>query len=118
MTSPWRKGSTWLRWCHGPDGLGGNGAGDGLLHNHHGRVAILPILSPRRPGNGEPTIRVFGGATADAVVDVNGVPVEVNELGIFSTTVTLEDGPNFIEVIATDIRGNVRFQTVAVFYLP
>ena len=66
----------------------------------------------------EPTIRVFGGTTADAVVGVNGTPVEVNSLGIFSTTVTLEDWPNFIEVIATDIRGNVRFQTVAVFYLP
>ena len=66
----------------------------------------------------EPTIPVIGGTRADAVVGVNGTPVEVNVLGIFSTTVTLEDGPNFIEVVATDIQGNVRFQTVAVFYLP
>ena len=66
----------------------------------------------------EPTIPLIGGARADAVVGVNGTPVEVNVLGILSTTVTLEDGPNFIEVVATDIQGNVRFQTVAVFYLP
>ena len=66
----------------------------------------------------EAAIPLFGGTRADAVVGVNGTPVEVNALGIFSTTVTLEEGPNFIEVVATDIRGHVRFQTVAVFYLP
>ena len=67
---------------------------------------------------GEPAIPLFGGTRADAVVGVNGIPVDVNALGIFSTTVTLEEGANFIEVVATDISGNVRFQTVAVFYLP
>ena len=66
----------------------------------------------------EPAIPIIGGTTADAMVGVNGIPVAVNALGIFSTTVTLEEGPNFIEVVATDLRGNVRFQTVAVFYLP
>jgi len=64
------------------------------------------------------TVLVAGGTRPDAVVGVNGDPVEINALGIFSTTVTLEEGPNFIEVVATDIQGNVRFQTVAVFYLP
>ncbi|PKB78442.1 MAG: hypothetical protein BZY88_18570 [SAR202 cluster bacterium Io17-Chloro-G9] len=66
----------------------------------------------------EPEVQVIGGTRADAVVGVNGAPVEVNALGIFSTIVTLEAGPNFIEVVATDINGNVRFQTVGVFYLP
>ena len=66
----------------------------------------------------EVTVPIIGGTRADAVVGVNGTPVKVNALGIFSTTVTLEEGPNFIEVVATDIRDNVRFQTVAVFYLP
>ena len=64
------------------------------------------------------TIPVTGGTRLDAVVGINGTPVELNALGIFSTTVTLEEGPNFIEAVATDIQGNVRFQTVAVFYLP
>ncbi len=64
------------------------------------------------------TILVAGGTRPDAIVGVNGDPVEINALGIFSTTVTLEEGPNFIEVVATDIQGNVRFQTVAAFYLP
>jgi len=66
----------------------------------------------------DPTISVIGGTRPDAVVGVNGVPVDINSLGIFSTSVTLDEGGNFIEVLATDIDGNVRFQTVAVFYLP
>ena len=74
------------------------------------------------PPNGltvpDPDIPVFGGTSPEAVVGVNGTPVDTNSLGIFSTSVTLEEGPNFIEVLATDINGNVRFQTVAVFYIP
>ena len=66
----------------------------------------------------EPDILVVGGTSPEAVVGVDGIPVDINGLGIFSTTVALEDGVNFIEVLATDINGNVRFQTVAVFYLP
>ncbi|NQW24397.1 MAG: hypothetical protein HQ475_13250 [SAR202 cluster bacterium] len=66
----------------------------------------------------EPEIPVFGGTKPDAVVGVNEIPVDINSRGIFSTSVTLEEGGNFIEVLATDIEGNVRFQTVAVFYLP
>jgi uncharacterized protein YfaP (DUF2135 family) len=50
------------------------------------------------------------------VVGVNEVPVEVDALGIFSTTVALEEGPNLIEVVAADLDGNVRFQTLVVFY--
>ena len=74
------------------------------------------------PPNGltvsDPDIPVFGGTSPEAVVGVNGTPVDINSLGIFSTTVTLKEGGNFIEVLATDIDGNVCFQTVAVFYLP
>ncbi len=66
----------------------------------------------------ERTISVIGGTRPDAVVGVNGDPVDINALGIFSTSLALEEGPNFIEVVATDIQGNVRFQTVGVFYLP
>ena len=66
----------------------------------------------------DPDILVIGGTRPEAVVGVNGVPVDINILGIFSTSITLEEGGNFIEVLATDIEGSVRFQTVAVFYIP
>ncbi len=63
------------------------------------------------------TIPVVGVTRPDTVVGVNGLPVEVNELGIFSTLVELIPGDNLIEVVATDIR-EVRFQTVVVFRNP
>lgn len=84
-------------------------------------VAGLP-LSLFYPPDGlevkDATIKVVGGTRQDAVVGVNGVPAEVNALGIFSATVSLEEGANLIEVVAVDIQENVNFQTLVVFYMP
>ncbi len=66
----------------------------------------------------QPNLPVIGGTRADAAVGVNGSPVDVNVLGLFSTTVSLDIGANLIEVVASDVQGNVRFEAVAVFYLP
>ena len=44
--------------------------------------------------------------------------MEINAQGIFSTTVSLEESANLIEVVAVDIQDNVNFQTVVVFYTP
>ena len=66
----------------------------------------------------EPEVTILGATTPDAIVGVNDIPVDINALGIFSSTVDLVEGPNLIEVVATDIVGNIRFQTVAIFYTP
>ncbi len=83
-------------------------------------IAALPF-SLLYPKDGlvvtEVSIPVVGVTSPDAIVGVNGIPVEVNELGVFSTTVPLKKGDNLIEVVATDMR-EVRFQTVVVFYTP
>jgi len=83
-------------------------------------VAALPF-SLLYPKDGlvvtEMSVPVVGVTSPDAIVGVNGIPVEVNRLGVFSTTVPLKEGDNLIEVVATDIR-EVRFQTVVVFYTP
>ncbi len=63
-------------------------------------------------------LQVSGVTKPDAVVLVNGISVEVNALGIYSGVVVLEDDTNLIEVVATDIFGNLRSQTIAVFYTP
>ncbi len=60
----------------------------------------------------------MGVTRPDAVIGVNGIPLQTNSLGIFFTTVTLEEGPNLIEIVATDINSNVRFQTIVIFYSP
>ncbi|MCI0793139.1 MAG: hypothetical protein J4O03_06690 [Chloroflexi bacterium] len=61
---------------------------------------------------------VLGVSRPDAVVAVNGVPMEVNALGIYSGMLTLDDDTNLVEVSATDIDGNVRLETIVVFYTP
>jgi uncharacterized protein YfaP (DUF2135 family) len=66
----------------------------------------------------QPNLPVIGGTRADAAVAVNGSPVEVNVLGLFSATVPLEQGANLIEVVSADVQEDVRFEALVVFYLP
>jgi hypothetical protein len=66
----------------------------------------------------QPNVRVLGVTKPDAVVAANGNPMEVNALGIFSAILPLENGANFIEVVAIDLDGNLRFEAIAVFYTP
>ncbi len=63
------------------------------------------------------TIEVKGVTTADAVVTINGSLVDVDESGKFSTTVSLEEGPNSIEVVASDSQGNEANQVLTVIYV-
>ncbi len=63
-------------------------------------------------------ISVSGTTNQDAVVSVNGETVEVDEQGNFTTTVALEEGPNIIEVIASDFEGNEEGTVLAVIYSP
>lgn len=63
-------------------------------------------------------IRLSGRTSADAVVSINGVYVPVDVLGIFSTTVRLESGPNIIEVVATNTDGRVLNSMIALIFRP
>lgn len=65
-----------------------------------------------------PTVQVEGMTTADAVVSINGSLVAVDASGKFSTTVILEEGPNSIEVVASDSQGNENSQVLTVIYAP
>ncbi len=64
------------------------------------------------------TVQVDGVTTADATVSVNGSLVDVGADGKFSTTVPLEQGPNSIEVVASDSQGNENSQVLTVIYAP
>ena len=66
----------------------------------------------------QPDVMVLGVTTLDAIVGVNQIPVEVNSFGIFSASVALEEGANLVEVVATNIQGNIQFEAVVVFYTP
>lgn len=64
----------------------------------------------------ESSVQVRGRTVPDAVVSVDGQPVEVDSSGNFSATVTLENGPNSIEVIASDFRGNQQSIVLSLIY--
>lgn len=63
-----------------------------------------------------PTIPLIGRTTAGTGVTVNGVAVPVDISGVFSTTITLEPGPNLIEVRGASSEGEELSALVAVIY--
>jgi len=106
-------------------------AGVGLL------VALAVALPAACAGNGtaesglelvvttpqdESTVYTFetevaGVTEPDAVVSVNGILVEVDATGNFSTLVGLDEGPNLIEVVASDYEGNQASEILTVIYV-
>jgi len=63
-------------------------------------------------------LMVRGVTNTDAVVSVNGKIVSVDAFGSFNESVTLDVGPNFIEVLANDFDGNLATVTITVIYSP
>ena len=63
-----------------------------------------------------PIIPLIGRTTAGTAVTIKGVAVPVDISGVFSTTVTLEPGPNIIEVQGTSAEGEELNALVAVIY--
>ena len=63
-------------------------------------------------------LSVSGRTAPGAIVSVNGVSVQVDQLGIFTTQVNMETGPNIIDVVAADAEGGVLSAVVAVIYRP
>ena len=66
----------------------------------------------------EDTVTLIGGTNPDAAVAINGIPVEVNALGLFSHAVSLDEGANLIEVTATNLQDQSQSHAIAVFYVP
>jgi hypothetical protein len=63
------------------------------------------------------TISLSGTASPDAEVTVNGISVSV-EKGNFTTLIELEEGPNSIEILASDGKGHKNSQELTVIYIP
>ena len=64
------------------------------------------------------TITIRGRTLADAVVSVNGELVDVDSNGNFSLRVTLDEGPNVFDIMATDEEGNEVTIELIVSYAP
>ncbi len=80
---------------------------------------FLKVLQPQ-PDSTVSTVQVTvsGQTTPDAVVTVNGQTVDVAADGSFSTTVTLSQGTNSIEVVASDFAGDQQSAEIPIIYIP
>ncbi len=65
-----------------------------------------------------PQVDVTGSAPAGTVISINDQILTVGIDGQFKTTVTLEEGPNLIEVVASDENGNEMTVLLTVTYEP
>jgi uncharacterized protein YfaP (DUF2135 family) len=65
----------------------------------------------------DPALLIVGATSQDAAVAVNGQPAEVTASGVFWSILALEEGPNLVEVTASDVQGQTRSRSVSVFYI-
>ena len=64
-------------------------------------------------------LRVVGRTSPDAIVSVNGRIVRYVDVdGNFSTVINLMEGPNLVEVLASDYAGHRASQSLTVVYMP
>jgi hypothetical protein len=63
-------------------------------------------------------IRVSGTTSPDADVSINDQFVVVDASGRFTVMVSLEQGPNALEVAARDENGNEAFRILTIIYIP
>ena len=65
-----------------------------------------------------PEVEVVGEAEPETVVTLNDEIVVVDESGTFSVTLLLDEGPNEIEIVASDLEGNELSLILEVTYDP
>jgi hypothetical protein len=79
----------------------------------------LQILSPQDEAVlNTPQVEVIGSAPAGAVVSIDDEILVVGVDQQFQTTVSLDEGPNLIEIIASDENGNEMSVLLTVTYEP
>ena len=105
-------------------------ASDGIGNEESATVRVTSLALPPQPFLllitepqdqsivSESNLRLGGRTGPLAIVSVNGVSVPVDPFGTFSTFVTLDSGPNIIDVVATNDDGQVLSTVVAVIYRP
>ncbi|MDA0232109.1 MAG: hypothetical protein O3B04_06995 [Chloroflexi bacterium] len=83
-------------------------------------VLFLEMLSPVTDELfvTQSTYEFTGRTTVDAVLSVNDTVLEVDEEGRFAFAVDLEEGPNVIEVVASNARGEQFDEVLLVIYEP
>ena len=80
---------------------------------------VLEITEPKDQSVvSQRQVKVAGRTGSQATATVNGRPVVVDQLGVFLTRVSLETGPNVIEIIANNSDGQELTTIIALIYRP
>ena len=78
---------------------------------------LLLITAPENESIVSSSILPLSGRTGpNAIVSINGRSVPVDRFGYFSSTVRLDEGPNIIDVVATNDEGQTLSSVLAVIY--
>lgn len=81
-----------------------------------------PFLTLLAPGPGviatSPEIEILGATESDAVLSLNGAPLDIGGDGSFLTVAALVPGENTLTLRATDPAGNVSERSQTVIYRP
>ena len=64
------------------------------------------------------TVTVRGLTTPDAIVSVGGQTIDVDAQGEFAVEITLEPGPNIIELVASNLEGMEESTLISLIYIP
>ena len=81
------------------------------------RPFVLLITEPENESIvSSPILPVAGRTGPNAIVSLNGRSLPVDEFGHFSSTVRLEEGPNLIDLVATNDDGQTLSSVLAVIY--
>ena len=64
------------------------------------------------------TVTIRGQTLAGAIVSINGDPADVESNGSFSLAVTLEEGPNVFDIIATNQAEDEVTSQLIVYFAP
>jgi len=79
---------------------------------------VLTLISPLNDAVvGEPQINLIGNVSRDAMLTVND-GIYIMPAGDFSIPLILEEGPNALEIVASDTDGNEVDLILAVTYQP
>ncbi len=80
---------------------------------------FLQITSiPKESVSRSSTANITGLTLPTAVVSVNGVLVDVDPAGQFSVSLSLIQGPNLVEINASDLQGNRMGAVLTIIYVP
>ena len=63
-------------------------------------------------------VTVRGLTTPDAILSVSGQTVDVDAQGGFAVEITLEPGPNIIELVASNLEGAEESALLSLIYIP